>query len=183
MLICIDPGHGGKDPGTIGRSMTPEIYEKQIALSAGLILGGFLNHYGFDVCMTRSEDKYRWLVNRVRFANKRHADIFISVHVDGVESSLPHGFCSYYYPESTHGKMVADTIMERLRDQRYDLHGEGSKPKHERNFVLKYTRMTAILLELGFVSNSQDLKNLMDPIFLSDMIIEIAETIKHFPGR
>ena len=82
--IVIDPGHGGKDPCTLGTKRYSK-YEKDIALSVSLKLGNYISNSFPDikVIYTRSEDIFLELNERTRIANKSNADIFISVHCDG----------------------------------------------------------------------------------------------------
>ncbi len=76
-IIVIDPGHGGKDPGGIG---VYRIKEKNIVLPLGKYLRNELIKRGYKVYLTRDRDKFITLKNRTKFANKKHADLFISLH-------------------------------------------------------------------------------------------------------
>jgi len=76
-IIVIDPGHGGKDPGAIGQY---RIYEKNVVLPLSKYLAYELKKRGYKVYLTRNTDKFITLKNRTKFANKKHADLFISLH-------------------------------------------------------------------------------------------------------
>jgi len=76
-IIVIDPGHGGKDPGGIGYD---HIKEKNIVLPLALDLKRELVKRGYKVYITRNTDKFITLRNRTKYANKKHADLFISLH-------------------------------------------------------------------------------------------------------
>lgn len=80
--ICIDPGHGGKDPGCVGAKS----YEKNIALSVALKVGKLIREKQPDVKVvyTRQKDVFIPLNERGKFANDQKADLFISVHVNAV---------------------------------------------------------------------------------------------------
>lgn len=80
MVVIIDPGHGGKDPGAVNKS----IREKDIVLSIGLKLGKLINENYPDVKIvyTRSTDVFIPLIERSRIANKNKADLFISIHAN-----------------------------------------------------------------------------------------------------
>ena len=82
--IVIDPGHGGKDPGTMGTKRY-KTYEKDIALDISLILGGYIETYfpEVEVIYTRKTDVFLELWERTKLANNKNADLFISVHCDG----------------------------------------------------------------------------------------------------
>jgi N-acetylmuramoyl-L-alanine amidase len=91
--IVIDPGHGGDDPGaTTPRGLT----EKELALDIGLRLRDLLLDASFDVRMTRETDKTVPLVQRFVFANREEGDLFISIHVNWVESRRIRVVETYY---------------------------------------------------------------------------------------
>ena len=95
-IIVIDPGHGGKDPGTTGFM---GYHEKNVVLAIGLKLYKILEQRGYTVYMTRKTDKFLTLRNRTRFANKKHADLFISIHANAVpysERLEAHGIQTYF---------------------------------------------------------------------------------------
>ena len=90
--IVIDPGHGGKDPGTMGTKRY-STYEKDIALDISLKLGFYLEKYfpDVEVIYTRKTDVFLELWERTDIANKRNADLFISIHCDGFKNSSASG--------------------------------------------------------------------------------------------
>ncbi len=91
--VVIDPGHGGKDPGAIGTKAK----EKDITLSISLKLGEYIKKYLTDVNVyyTRKKDVFIELFKRAEIANKKHADVFISIHVNSFYSSKPYGTATY----------------------------------------------------------------------------------------
>ena len=80
-IIVIDPGHGGKDSGAIGPNKK---YEKFAVLNISKYLYYELQKKGFRVYLTRNNDKFIKLTNRTKFANRKKADIFISIHANSV---------------------------------------------------------------------------------------------------
>jgi len=80
LVVVIDPGHGGKDPGAVNKS----IREKDIVLGIGLKLGKLINesHPDVKVVFTRNSDVFVPLIERSRIANKNKADLFISLHAN-----------------------------------------------------------------------------------------------------
>ena len=86
--IIIDPGHGGKDPGTLGTKRY-NLYEKDIALSVSLKLGEYImNSFpDIEIVYTRDKDVFLELKERTDLANKLNADLFISIHCDGYTNS------------------------------------------------------------------------------------------------
>ncbi len=98
--IVIDPGHGGKDQGAIGRSY--KLKEKTVVLDIAKKLKEELSHIGdFEITLTRESDKFISLWRRSDIANKIGADLFISVHANASRSRRPKGFEVYYLSKAT----------------------------------------------------------------------------------
>jgi len=93
IVIAIDPGHGGRDPGAIGKKGT---LEKDITLAVGKKLFQLINRqHGYKAVMTRSTDKYVVLRNRVKRARELQADLFVSIHADSFKSPKVEGASVY----------------------------------------------------------------------------------------
>ena len=92
--IVIDPGHGGKDPGCIGKENT---YEKDIVLDVCLRLKKLLlQNKGLEILLTRETDIFIPIDNRSDIANQKKADIFISVHSNSYSNKKRSGVETYY---------------------------------------------------------------------------------------
>jgi N-acetylmuramoyl-L-alanine amidase len=97
--IVVDPGHGGKDPGAIGRSGTAE---KDITLQVGLRLRDLLTrHLGKQVLITRNRDMFVELEDRAKFANSVDADLFVSIHVNSHPQRATKGLEVYHFGEAS----------------------------------------------------------------------------------
>ncbi|MDW2995054.1 MAG: N-acetylmuramoyl-L-alanine amidase [Alphaproteobacteria bacterium] len=95
-VIVIDAGHGGKDPGCIGKGGTRE---KDIVLSVARKLKSKLDANGFKTYLTRSDDRYLKLAERASIAEKRKADLFISLHANANPNRAVKGFSIYTLSE------------------------------------------------------------------------------------
>ena len=95
-IIVIDAGHGGKDPGCIGPAGTRE---KDVVLSVARKLKNKLDSAGFKVYLTRSDDTYLKLAQRAEIAEKRKADLFISLHANANPKRSMKGFSIYTLSE------------------------------------------------------------------------------------
>ena len=105
--IVIDPGHGGHDPGTIGRS---GLEEKDLVLDVGLRLERLVrNELRLDVVMTRRTDVFLPLEERTAIANAKEADLFLSIHVNSSRSTSASGVETYYlnFAADPHAEEVA----------------------------------------------------------------------------
>ena len=95
-VIVIDAGHGGKDPGCIGKNGTKE---KTVVLSVARKLRNKLNNAGFKTYLTRSDDTYLKLADRAAIGERRKADLFISLHANANPSRAMKGFSVYTLSE------------------------------------------------------------------------------------
>jgi len=91
--VVIDPGHGGTDPGAIGRTGATE---KQLTLELSKMLAGRLRAAGYEVLLTREDDRTISLQERTDFANRVDADLFLSVHINSARNRNLRGFETYY---------------------------------------------------------------------------------------
>ncbi len=96
--VVIDPGHGGKDPGAIGRYGTRE---KDVVLDISKRLKKNLEERGLRVYLTRDKDVFIPLYKRAKIAESKNADLFISVHANASKYRLAKGFEVYYLSEAT----------------------------------------------------------------------------------
>jgi len=91
--VVIDPGHGGHDPGTMGKK---GLREKDLVLDISRRVSKLLVAEGFEVLMTRNKDVFIPLEERTAIANSNGADLFVSIHVNASRSSRPRGVETYY---------------------------------------------------------------------------------------
>lgn len=108
--IVIDAGHGGKDPGAIGRGGTAE---KHITLKVGLLLRDLISkRLGTQVVMTRDHDVFVELEDRAKMANRREADLFISIHVNSHPQRSTKGLEVYHFGEASDPRALAVAARE-----------------------------------------------------------------------
>ena len=109
--IIIDPGHGGHDSGALGGADRSKM-EKVAVLQIAKRVARHLRKMGFDVLMTRNSDRFIKLSHRTRFANRKHGDIFVSIHANAVPRrkwNISHGIETYFLQvtRSARAKRVA----------------------------------------------------------------------------
>lgn len=192
-VVCIDAGHGGKDPGVVQN----RIKEKDLTLEIAKILGQKIKqkHLQVKVYYTRLTDNYKSLRERADIANRNKADLFISIHINSNTKTQPNGTMSIVWGENKKGRRIydiSDTYLEEtilLENAEAEEEHKGTyyetftavaspasfeiaglietklKTKTTLNsygvkrgdfFVIKYTKMPAVLIEAGFLSNSKD---------------------------
>jgi N-acetylmuramoyl-L-alanine amidase len=177
MKICLDPGHGGRDPGAVGTDPFT-LEEKEINLSVASFLEEKLENAGHWVAMTRRRDIFIKLDSRAEFANRLEADLFISLHTNSFRSSTVSGIEVYHYPNSEEGRTAAENILASLIASFPDHNNRGVKT---RDFVvLKKTEMPAVLVEVEFLSNPEQLQFLADEDNREGLAEATATGIKNF---
>lgn len=157
LTIVIDPGHGGNDRGTTGTRGTDE---KDITILTSELLAAKLKAAGANVITTRETDTYVSLRKRVAISNQHAADAFISLHYDANPDSSVAGFTTYY--SHAHQQALASSVNEGLASS-VNLRNRGSQPGDF--LVLRENRQNAILIELGFLSNSAEERAVTSDMF------------------
>jgi len=110
--VVIDPGHGGKDPGAIGRK---GLKEKDINLKIALRLESLMTKQTrLEVVMTRKDDSYISLAKRTEIANRHEADLFISIHCNASKKSDARGFETYFLSVAKTDEERAVALRENL---------------------------------------------------------------------
>ena len=122
--IVLDPGHGGKDPGAIGRRK--RIKEKDLTLVLAKKLKERLEREGMEVILTRNNDTFISLSRRAEIANSKKADLFVSVHINSSRSRSLHGFECYYLSDATDDSARA---LEAFENSSIKV-GEGASLEH-----------------------------------------------------
>lgn len=214
--IVLDPGHGGKDPGAIGRY---GIKEKSVVLDLAKRLKKILEKKNLRVILTRDSDRFISLRKRTEFANNNNADLFISIHANASRYSRASGFEVYYLSDSVDDATRALEIIEnktansevdtmpnrdylsatlwdlKLTENRrvskelayyicnvasdaLDMKNRGVKGA--RFYVLKNTRMPAVLIEVGFLTNRRELSKLKKGYFREMVARAIAKSILEY---
>jgi N-acetylmuramoyl-L-alanine amidase len=147
--FIIDAGHGGKDGGAIGLN---GIKEKDLNLSTADVIVEKLEDEGATVSLTREDDSYVSLDERVHISNTSNANVFISIHYNANEDTAAKGLSTYYSSSVT--KELAQTVQSSIQEK-VNLVDRGAKQNGYH--VLQHNNKPAILLELGFVTNADDL--------------------------
>lgn len=176
ITICIDPGHGGKEKGSVGPTGVPE---KDINLGISLALRDKLVSKGANVILTRADDRDTEIYSRVDYAVDNNAVILLSIHnnalPDGKDPYKDHGTASYYYhPQSLPLTKVLQEAM--LEDLKFNDHGI-----YRESFVLtRPPQLLAVLLEVGFMIHPDEYALLTQPEFQTKAANSIARGLEFF---
>jgi N-acetylmuramoyl-L-alanine amidase len=190
--ICLDPGHGGKDTGnhTFWRS------EKTYTLALALELRDQLQKAGFNVILTRSKDTYVELPDRPALANRRGADLFVSLHFNATptgknEVEGPQTYCITPVGASStdaqgEGANFGPAVANRCEDkslllayqvQKSLVRNLGAKDRGVRRArfaVLRDAAMPAILIEGGYMTHPAESKKIYDAVYRHQMAQSIV---------
>lgn len=160
--VIIDPGHGGGDAGFVAFGVS----ESDIAYDIAARLEGRLAAAGAMPFLTRSADGELPVAQRAEFANAAEADLFVSIHCDGSSSRAPQGVATYYFGHrhsaSSVGERLAD-LVQREVVARTDLLDCRTHPQSWD--LLRLTRMPAVEVLAGYLTNAHDAARLRDAEF------------------
>lgn len=138
-IIVIDAGHGGHDSGATYKNKR---YEKDITLKISKYLRDELRKKGYKVYLTRSRDKYIKLPHRTKYANKKHADMFISIHANAARKSSAnraHGVETYFLSPARSARAKRVAALENQGD----MSGMGWSSKDSLLTILNRAKITA----------------------------------------
>jgi len=212
--IVIDPGHGGDDPGAIGKT---GLKEKDLVLDISKRVKEKLAENGVDAVMTRDRDKFIPLAKRSQIANESGADFFVSIHANAAKLKGARGFEVYYLSNAVDDNARAvqaaedsflkfddssflhrntdleatvwDLVYTENREESIELAKHITKAvddstslknrgvKSARFAVLKGTQLPSVLVEVGFISNAVEEKNLKTSAYREAVACAIAKGI------
>ena len=174
-IIILDAGHGGKDKGAKIRS----IEEKQLTLRTAFLTKKHLEELGYRVVMTRARDIFLPLTTRVGLANHRSPSLFVSIHYNSAASPQAKGIEVYYYgkglPSRTElSKKLASSILDQMIKQT----SANSRGVKRGNFqVIRETTMPGVLIEAGFITNSEERALIATQTYLDKIATGIAKGV------
>lgn len=152
-IIIIDAGHGGYDRGGMPGQRVPE---KGYTLDVAKRLDSVLRAAGYRTILTRRTDDFVTLGDRVAISNSNHGAVFVSIHFNGADNFDAHGIETYYYSGRASGALAAAIHSKVLRAT-----GEIDRRVRTRPlFVLRRNSNTAVLCELGFLTNRDETRRI-----------------------
>lgn len=184
-VIVVDAGHGGNDSGARDPAKTTN--EKDLTLSMAKKVSAKLAGQGATVIMTRKTDEFIALRERSEIANRNKADLFVSVHINSNRvANTSSGSIIFYHKKDPIGVLLADCIRsETAKRSKLPSIGIWSDTRiYDTGFaVLRYSKMPAVLVEVGFINNKKDLAAMRDEKFQADFVDGIVEGIRVYFGN
>ena len=186
-VIAVDPGHGGTDPGMIG---VDGLEEKGINLEISMKLSELLKEKGYRVVMTRKEDKglsdpsasnkkAQDMQRRIAFLEEANPVLTVSIHQNSFSDQNVRGPQVFYYENSVEGKNLAERIQKSMN--------KSLAPKRPRMikantsyYLLKRSKGTLVIVECGFLTNSEEAELLKTETYQQKAAEAIAEGIDDY---
>ncbi len=170
--IIVDAGHGGHDRGGVPGQ---RVSEKALTLDTALRLERELKRRGFNVVMTRRTDVFVPLSTRCAIANKYRDALFVSVHYNSARRRGAMGLETFYYsrPGASLAYRIQNNIMRTARTDNRGIKRRGF-------YVLRNTRIPAVLVECGFLTNPTEARRCLNSRYRQRLAEQIAEAVEDY---
>lgn len=183
-VVVVDAGHGDHDPGA--RAPDKSVNEKTLTLAISKLVAAELTAHGASVIMTRDTDTFVALKERAEIANRNNADFFISVHINSNRTNdSTSGSITFHHGGSVTGQLLAECLQNEIK-QIPGIPGIGvwsDTRIYSTGFaVLRYSKMPAVLLELGFINHSRDRKRLQEKDYQIAVAKAVAKGLRVYLG-
>lgn len=182
--IVLDPGHGGEDGGAQGTSGT---LEKELNLAISLELQKLFEQSGFPTVMIRTEDvsignsslqtvrerKVSDIHNRLKIVEEQGDCILLSIHQNHFTSARYSGTQVFYSKNDPKSEILAESIQKNVVSLLQPENNRLCKPATSSIYLLWNTKVPAVLVECGFLSNESESKKLNEPLYQKQMAFSI----------
>lgn len=177
IVIVIDPGHGGEDPGKVGVN---EVLEKDLNLVIAKKVQNLLKDTDIKIVMTREDDdvptaKKKDLEQRIELINKTDPNLVVCIHQNSYTSPSIKGAQVFYYTPSKEGKEAASIVQEELRE--LDATNKRVIKANDTYYMLKYSKPPTIIVECGFLTNPEEAEKLTKEEYQDELAFAICEGI------
>ncbi len=187
--VVIDPGHGGVDPGAVGKN---KVLEKDINLAVAKRLKEYIQQGGGKVVMLREEDidlsspqtegllakKREDLAKRLSITEEAKADVYISIHTNSFPGQALTGAQTFYHSKSDSGQALGKAVQAELVAEFPD--NKRVAKANQDFFVLKKNTVPAITVEVGFISNPVEESKLQDPNYQTKLAWAVYRGISRY---
>lgn len=201
--VIIDPGHGGSDLGATRDSFV----ESKIVLAIADKLKAELEKENMQAILTRADDSHLTLQQRVQMANEKKADLFLSLHANWSRSKQVSGFEFYFASQQNQTRNPSEShltkpndIVEKIKTDltllgRQKLSLEFSQQAQQQIadqksvirrapfYVIENTSMPAVLIEVGFISNRREAKQLASPEYQSEIADLLTKSVLSYKQK
>ena len=183
-IVIIDAGHGGEDGGAVANDGT---VEKYLNLEIALKLNDIMSIIGYKTHLIRTTDtaihtsgdtirqrKISDIKNRFAIMNQYDNCLYISIHQNKFSDTSVHGAQTFYSPNNNESKVLASFVQNSISSQLQKENNRVIKKSGTDIYLLYNATKPTIMVECGFISNNNDLKNLKNKEYQIKMAISIA---------
>jgi len=180
-VVVIDAGHGGVDPGAVGKNL---VLEKDVTLAVSKRLQALIQQSGAKTIMVREDDrdlgtsqgllkrKREDLAQRIQLGLDTQAEVYISIHANSFPNAKLTGAQTFYHSDSQEGKLLAQSIQQELNSM---TNGKRLIKGNQDIYVLKKAHQAAVTVELGFLSNPEEEQLLVTPEYQQKLAVAIYQ--------
>lgn len=171
-VVIVDPGHGGADSGAVANGAV----EKELNLEISRLLSEYIEEGGGTAILTRTDDsdtadpsrgnmswKQSDLKSRRDDIEKFDADAFVSIHMNKFPQEKYHGAQVFYTESSEESKALGEAVQDALKELTDNTNTRAAKPSGSAIYVLKENTVPSVLVECGFLSNTEEAHRLLTP--------------------
>jgi N-acetylmuramoyl-L-alanine amidase len=185
-VVVIDAGHGGVDPGAVGKN---KVLEKDVTLAISKRLQAHIQQSGAKTIMVRDDDrdlgtsqgllkrKREDLAQRIQLAMDAQAEVYISIHANSFPNEKLTGAQTFYHSDSPEGKLLAQSIQDELNGM---TQGKRVIKANQDIYVLKKAHQAAVTVEVGFLSNPAEEQLLTTPEYQEKLAVAIYQGLNKF---
>ncbi len=177
VVIVVDPGHGGEDPGKVGSN---DMLEKDLNLKIAKKVIKLLEKEGIKIVTTREDDnvptsKKEDLEERIELINKTNPNLTLCIHQNSFPDASVKGAQVFYYTPSEEGKEAAAIVQEELRT--VDPDNQREIKANDTYYMLKNTNVPTIIVECGFLTNPEEAEKLADDEYQDKLAKAVCDGI------
>ena len=174
--VVLDPGHGGSDSGAIGGGY----YEKTLNLEVAKLVAEKLTKKNVYVYMTRSKDTTVSLEDRTNYSNEINPDIYVSIHTNSTVQEDSYGVETHYYKDDSYSlaQLIHSKFASSKNLKKWDTKDRGVIKS--RFYVINHTEAPSVLIEIGFISNTQEREKLLTKERQEQIADSIADGILEY---
>ena len=188
-IVILDAGHGGEDGGA---SSKDGLKEKDLNLDVALTLGNMLEANGISVIQTRTEDRMLYteykkgslkmqdLKNRLQVSKQNENSIFISIHMNKFSEEKYSGLQVFYSRNSEESAVLANKIQTKVKEYLQNNNDRETKKANSNIYLLDNIDTPAILIECGFLSNSDECTKLSSEEYRKELAGVIYSSVVEF---
>lgn len=190
ITVVLDAGHGGEDGGAIRGG----VLEKDLNLDIAMAVGAHLTQNGINVVYTRTEDvllydrnvnykgrkKLLDLAARLRIARQTENAVFVSIHMNSFPNDKYRGLQVYYSKNDKNSIIMAQTIQNNAKKLLQPENDRKSKEATSAIYLLDRLETPAVLVECGFLSNTEECALLATPEYRQKLSLMLAESIAEY---